>query len=76
MKKLIIILVLGLVSCNEVNTPKKQTGYVVRADSNPLEIVIADSCEYLLVPWGNATVLTHKGDCKSCRKYLNNLTHD
>jgi len=52
--------------CNEVNTPKKNSGFVVRAGSNPLTIVEVDSCEYLLGEWGNATVLTHKGNCKFC----------
>lgn len=52
--------------CNEVNTLKKNSGFVVRADSNPLTIVEVDSCEYLLGEWGNASVLTHKGNCKFC----------
>lgn len=28
-----------------------------------LNIVLIDSCEYIYGPWGNATVLTHKGNC-------------
>lgn len=30
-----------------------------------VQTVIVDSCEYLYGPWGNATVLTHKGNCKN-----------
>jgi hypothetical protein len=30
-----------------------------------VEIVVIDSCEYLYGPWGNATILTHKGNCKN-----------
>jgi len=55
----------GLVSCSERNVDKKTTNYVVSQGNNPLEIVIIDSCEYLYGPWGNATVLTHKGNCKN-----------
>ena len=61
-----LLAVVFLCGCNEVNTPKKNSGFVVRAGSNPLTIVEVDSCEYLLGEWGNATVLTHKGNCKFC----------
>lgn len=66
MKKLLSILaVLALYSCTEANVVKEKTGYVVIDEHAPLEIVIVDSCEYLYGPWGNATVLTHKGNCKN-----------
>lgn len=52
--------------CNEVNTPKKNSGFVIRVGSDPLTIVEVDSCEYLLGEWGSATVLTHKGNCIFC----------
>jgi hypothetical protein len=29
----------------------------------PLTVVLIDSCEYLYGPWGNGSVLTHKGNC-------------
>jgi len=32
---------------------------------SPLDLVVIDSCEYLLGQWGNGTVLTHKGNCKN-----------
>lgn len=31
----------------------------------PLTVVVIDSCEYLYGPWGNGTVLCHKGNCKN-----------
>jgi len=30
-----------------------------------VEVITIDSCEYIYGPWGNATVLTHKGNCKN-----------
>ena len=65
---LISILILTILSCGcrEVNTPRKGTGFVVREDKDPLIIVEVDSCEYLLGDWADATVLTHKGNCKFC----------
>jgi hypothetical protein len=60
--------------CREVNTPRKDTGFVVREGNEPLLIVEVDSCEYLLGAWGDETLLTHKGNCKFClernKKYL------
>lgn len=35
----------------------------------PLTVVMIDSCEYLYGPWGNASVLTHKGNCKNKEHY-------
>lgn len=57
----------GLVSCNspEPNVSKTKTTYQIDHELIPLELVIIDSCEYLYGPWGNATVLTHKGNCKN-----------
>lgn len=64
MKKLLIF-VLFLVGCTERNVEKKTTEHIIRNGSTPLEIIIVDSCEYLFGDWGNATVLTHKGNCKN-----------
>ena len=57
----------GLVSCKspEPNVPKTKTTYQIEPDLAIVEIVIIDSCEYIYGPWGNATVLTHKGNCKN-----------
>lgn len=53
----------GLISCKESNVKKSRTTY--QNEDFSIEIVVIDSCEYLYGPWGNATVLTHKGNCKN-----------
>ncbi len=66
MKQLVLILaVLALYSCTEANVVKEKTKYVVKDEYDPLEVVVMDSCEYLYGDWSNATVLTHKGNCKN-----------
>lgn len=62
-----LALLSGLVSCNspEPNVPKTKTTYIIESDLSIVEVVIIDSCEYIYGPWGNATVLTHKGNCKN-----------
>ncbi len=83
MKKLFLILSIGLVSCLEPNvgypgrtiqtstdSVSKDTSYYpkeinVEFSSVPLNVVLIDSCEYLYGPWGNGTVLAHKGNCKN-----------
>lgn len=62
-----VISVLALLSCNEANVKKEGTGLVLQEDYSDLKIVTLDSCEYLYGAWGNATVLTHKGNCKHCK---------
>jgi hypothetical protein len=53
-----------LISCTERNVNIQKTEYVIW-DEHKLYIVVVDSCEYLYGPWGNASVLTHKGNCKN-----------
>jgi hypothetical protein len=82
MKKLLVLLPLGLISCYEPNvgmpinaikdtvaTKTKDTiverSINVDFSSIDLDVVIVDGCEYLYGPWGNATVFTHKGNCKN-----------
>lgn len=68
MKKILFIGMITMIGCtDESNVEKKKTTYIVRDNCLPVEIVIVDSCEYLYGPWGNATVLTHKGNCKHCK---------
>jgi hypothetical protein len=70
MKKLLTISLLTIIGCTgPSNVEKKKTTYIVRDNENTLELVIIDNCEYLYGPWGNATVLTHKGNCKNCKNY-------
>jgi hypothetical protein len=61
-----LLLTIVFCGCHEVNTPRKDTGFVVLEGAGPLFIVEVDSCEYLFGNWGYATVLTHKGNCKFC----------
>jgi hypothetical protein len=63
MKKAIVLLgIIGLFGCNESNVKTKQTEFYIK-DYDPLKIVEIDSCQYLFGDWGNATILTHKGNC-------------
>lgn len=64
MKKLLVIALCALCSCTERNVNIQKTEYVIW-DEHILGIVVVDSCEYLYGPWGNASVLTHKGNCKN-----------
>jgi DNA/RNA endonuclease YhcR with UshA esterase domain len=63
-KLILAILAISMVSC-EKNVPSTITSYRLSDGQGTLEIVVVDSCEYLYGPWGNATVLTHKGNCKN-----------
>ena len=66
MRIIIIFLAAAILSsCNEQNTKQTETGFVINGYS-PLIIVEVDSCEYLYGAWAQATVLTHKGNCKYC----------
>jgi hypothetical protein len=67
MKKLILsTLLIGMMSgCGESNIEKVETQKKYLKTGYPIEIVTIDSCEYIYGPWGNATVLTHKGNCKN-----------
>jgi hypothetical protein len=63
---ILLVLILLLVGCvDEPNLKKEKTIYQFGDELNKIEIVTIESCEYLYGPWGNATVLTHKGNCKN-----------
>lgn len=62
MKYLLLVMIL-LVSCDQPNVEKKSTTYILEPGYPPLQVMLIDSCQYLYGAWGNATVLTHKGDC-------------
>lgn len=74
------LLILSFVSCVEprIGYPQTQVSDSTKVDTLnqpehidvefsviPLTVVVIDSCEYLYGPWGNASVLTHKGNCKN-----------
>lgn len=67
MKKLLFFIVICLYSCSDPNVKRNPKVYIENEWGN-LEIVVVDSCEYLYGPWGNATVLTHKGNCKNHKR--------
>ena len=54
---------LVLTGCKDVNVETKPTEYIVASSFGALQLVTIDGCEYLYGPWGQATVLTHKGNC-------------
>ena len=62
MKYLLLVMIL-LVSCHQPTVEKKPTTYILEPGYPPLQVMLIDSCQYLYGAWGNATVLTHKGDC-------------
>ena len=64
------LIILTMVGCKEtkVNVDKEKTTYILKEYYTPLEIIIIDSCEYLYLVEGHAIVLTHKGNCKHCKK--------
>jgi hypothetical protein len=67
MRIIIIFLAAAILSsCNEQNTTRTETGFVIQSGRPSLLIVEVDSCEYLYGNWDVATVLTHKGNCKYC----------
>jgi hypothetical protein len=59
-----ILIILVLTGCGlmDNNVEIKSTEYRVNGYSS-LKLVTVDGCEYLYGDWGNATVLTHKGNC-------------
>lgn len=66
-----LVLIIGalVAACSdESNVKKITTIYQLECDGSKVQVVIIDSCEYLYGPWGNATVLTHKGNCKNHKK--------
>lgn len=63
---LTITMLSGLISCTtESNVEKKRKTYQIDNEQFSIQIIVVDSCEYLYGPWGNATVLTHKGNCRN-----------
>ena len=61
-KALLILLPFIIMGCGD-NVKREKTHFKINGSG--LQILKIDSCEYLYGPWGNATVLTHKGDCSN-----------
>jgi hypothetical protein len=66
-KYILILIAFIFFGCEKVNTNKKNSGFVISTDAE-LQLVEIDSCEYFFGDWGNASVLTHKGNCKFCEQ--------
>ena len=64
---IVLIFWVAIFSCAEPSKLKQKTTFEVREGVH-IDLVVIDSCEYLYGPWGNATVLTHKGNCKNHTK--------
>ena len=56
---ILLLLLIFLLKCDPKPIP------INTYDKEKREI---DSCEYLYGPWGNATILTHKGNCRFCKQ--------
>jgi len=54
-----------LASCSPRNVESKHTNYDVRGSGIPLEVITIEGCQYLYGRWGDATVLSHKGNCNN-----------
>jgi hypothetical protein len=65
MKKLTILILLVFYGCASSTEQQKYTTYKIDCSygHQTVEVITIDSCEYIYGPWGNATVLTHKGNC-------------
>ena len=66
-KYILISIAFILFGCEEINTNSKNSGFVISTGAE-LQLVEIDSCEYFFGDWGNASVLTHKGNCKFCEQ--------
>ena len=66
MKQLLIAFVcFAFVGCgHEVNVKKDNSEYYLWK-GDPLQVVVIDSCQYLYQAAGNASMLTHKGNCNN-----------
>jgi hypothetical protein len=67
MKKLLLILssILLFTSCENDYKETKKFSFPRNGISQELKEINIDGCQYLYGDWGNATVLTHKGNCNS-----------
>lgn len=63
--KIIKLLILCILFSSCVKETPESTIDLIKFNGNYLQVVKVDSCEYLYGAWGNATVLTHKGNCKN-----------
>jgi hypothetical protein len=63
-KLLLLALTIGMMGCDVPNVEQKTTQHAIAGHASLDEVTI-EGCQYLLGNWGNATVLTHKGNCNN-----------
>lgn len=70
MKKLLIIAaVMVFTACN--TTRKGRT--TVNVDGSAFDVIVVDSCEYLIGDCGYSGYMAHKGNCKYCEQRMKEL---
>ena len=65
---LLVMIILLFVSCIKERPNTKQMDFVMEGNSsygNKATTIIIDSCEYVFVPFNNASWGSHKGNCKN-----------
>lgn len=68
MRKLLLILVIGLtiVSCEEPNVERKNTGIIYSEEGDEIQEIVIDGCQYIGRFGGyNRDWGTHKGNCNN-----------
>ena len=70
MKKLLIIAaVMVFTACN--TTRKGRT--TANVDGSAFDVIVVDSCEYLIGDCGYSGYMAHKGNCKYCEQRMKEL---
>jgi hypothetical protein len=72
---LFIAICVSMIGCAEPNVEQTATKHAI-AGHAALDEVTIEGCQYLLGNWGNATVLTHKGNCNNPIHIHNGGNHD
>jgi len=63
-KLLLLALTIGMMGCDVPNVEQNTTQHAIAGHAR-LDEVTVEGCQYLYGAWGNATVLTHKGNCNN-----------
>lgn len=66
MKKSLFVLILGLVIASCDTTVKTSEDSTQFWRGNSIEVIVYDSCEYVLFSNGQSSWGAHKGNCKYC----------
>ena len=72
MKKFMIIAaVLMLTACNTTRTGRTTEN----VDGSAFDVIVVDSCEYLIGDCGYSGYMSHKGNCKYCEQRRKQYGH-